>query len=196
MAFDTVDAKRLKSDIKSCLDALSYDKLQSIRGDFHGSFESYAHWSGKSKKTLMNAIETLLDDRYTELKNYLEKCLLAADYIIKYKEEKAKLSNYEAQKYRLQDRIKENSTSSTQYTVKAGDSLWQISVDCGVDMNTIAIVNGFSSIHDTLYVGRTLTIPDPTIGSMNSEVQGIMSNINVARANMSKYEEEVKKLLY
>ncbi len=51
------------------------------------------------------------------------------------------------------------------YTVKPGDSLWNIAKEYGTTVNTIKSLNGLSS--DLLRVGQQLLIPGSTVPSTN-----------------------------
>ena len=93
MAYENVDVGSAKTAINQLKSSINYNSSKQILNDL-GSNES---WSANSKNNLKNAINTLINTRYKDLENYLEKCMTNLSKIESVKQMQAQNASYEGQ---------------------------------------------------------------------------------------------------
>ena len=90
MTFENVDIESLRIAINACIETLNIESLTELENSLSNICETEAG------KHLNKSINKLINVRYKELKDYLEKCNNIVNYIEEYK--KLELENIELQK--------------------------------------------------------------------------------------------------
>lgn len=78
MAYEHIDVSELKSSLRK-LDNINNNKLKNLASSINAG-----DWSGNSRVRIVEALKTV-SSYYDNIRNYLEKCKTAADYIDEYK---------------------------------------------------------------------------------------------------------------
>ena len=90
MTFENVDIESLRIAINACIETLNIESLTELENSLSNICET------ESGKHLNESIYKLINVRYKELKDYLEKCNTIVTYIEEYK--KIEFENIELQK--------------------------------------------------------------------------------------------------
>ena len=90
MTFENVDVENLRKAINACIETLNIESLTELENSLSNICET------ESGKHLNESINKLINVRYKELKDYLEKCNTIVTYIEEYK--KIEFENIELQK--------------------------------------------------------------------------------------------------
>ncbi|MBO6145179.1 MAG: hypothetical protein J6O62_00045 [Bacilli bacterium] len=93
MAYENVNVSSLKYSLNQCLESLSTSSSQRVLEELNRNDK----WCAESKEKYKEALDKLINTRYTELKEYLNQCLSNADQIQKYQEASAAKSSYNSQ---------------------------------------------------------------------------------------------------
>ncbi|MBQ3475008.1 MAG: hypothetical protein IJH20_02430 [Bacilli bacterium] len=93
MAYENVDVNKARMAVNSCLNSLRHGACDNFLSGLRNSNE----WVADSKSTFLTGIDTLANTRYVELKNYLNKCLVALDNIEKYQNLQNQTATYNSQ---------------------------------------------------------------------------------------------------
>lgn len=101
MAFENVNVDNLKSALNSCKNSINY----SISKSLISSISNRNVWQSDSKMVLKNALDTLVNTRYRDLKNKISDYQTAVKYIEEYQELKKKNQSLTAENSRLSSKL-------------------------------------------------------------------------------------------
>lgn len=93
MAYESIDVSKARNAINNCLNSLRHNASDKYLYELRTSKE----WVADSKSTFLTGLDTLVNTRYVELKNYLNKCLTALDNIEKYQKMQSLSTTYNSQ---------------------------------------------------------------------------------------------------
>lgn len=182
MAFKNVSASSLKQAVNACKNSIDYGTSKYILNNLSNNV-----WEAESKNTLKNALKKLIDTRYKELEDYLNKCSEVVKLIEQYKEVEEKIEECDSSIANYQAKIDKAHRNAYKYKVKEGDNLSKISSKTGITISAIASYNGMSR-NATIYVGQYLKIP----GSSN--ISSWEKKIKNLKAEKKEYKEDLENL--
>ena len=93
MAYENVDVSRAKNAINNCLNSIRHAASDDITSQVPGS----TNWVSDSKSTFVSAVDKLVNTRYKELVDYLNKSLKTLDQIDNYKKLQTQNASYDSQ---------------------------------------------------------------------------------------------------
>ena len=93
MAYENVDVSRAKNAINNCLNSIRHAASDDIISQVPGS----TNWVSDSKSTFVSAVDKLVNTRYKELVDYLNKSLKTLDQIDNYKKLQTQNASYDSQ---------------------------------------------------------------------------------------------------
>lgn len=108
MAYENVDVTRARNAINQCLNSINYNNSSNILNDSKDN----KNWNADSKTTFRTALDTLVNTRYKELKDYLNQCLTTINNIEKYKNLQSQNATYDSQ---IRTKSAELSTQQSKY---------------------------------------------------------------------------------
>lgn len=186
MAFKNVNVSSLKQSISSCKDAIDYSTTKYIINNLSSNV-----WEAESRNTLKNALNKLIDTRYKELEDYLNKCSEVIRLIEQYKEVEEKIEECDASIANYQAKIDKAHRNAYKYKVKEGDNLSKISSKTGITVSAIASYNGMSR-NATIYVGQYLKIPGSSnISSWEKKIKNLKSEKKEYKEDLENLESKV-----
>lgn len=71
MAYENVDVEKAKKAINDCLNSINHRQTSAMLSDLKGN----SNWTASSKDTYLEAVDTLVNVRYKDLVDYLNKSL-------------------------------------------------------------------------------------------------------------------------
>lgn len=101
MAFENVDPGSLKGAINSCLNSLNTGSINELQN----SISNGNGWQTYASSHLINSFQSLIENKYRELKACLNSCNSVADQIQKYKDIEKENKQLEEQYFKLSEKL-------------------------------------------------------------------------------------------